>query len=125
MKIYIIRHAKVDMTWPEKCNSKEFDDACKKYDQANILDVDSTPLEIKCKKIYVSRLFRSKETAKRLFPKEEYFEIEVGEVPLKSYKDCDSQIALWKWNVMGRLQWFFYENLYQMFKEMWLFRCWE
>lgn len=107
MKIYIIRHAKVEMKWPKKCNSVEFDNACELYDKANILDLDIPKLHINCRNIYVSNLYRSKETARKIFPNREYSEIEVGEVPLESYKDCPLQIPLWKWNLMGRLQWFF------------------
>lgn len=103
----MIRHAKVDMIWPKKCSSKEFDNACKQYDKANIVNNDIKAINIDSDNIYVSSLYRSKETAKRLFPNRYFSEIEVGEVPLKSYKDCSLQIPLWIWNVMGRMQWYF------------------
>lgn len=107
MKIYIIRHARVKMKWPKKCSSLDFDNACKLYDKADIFDSDITQLDINCRNIYVSNLYRSKETARKIFPNREYSEIEIGEVPLRSYKDCSLQIPLWRWNIMGRLQWFF------------------
>ena len=36
MKLILIRHAEVDFEWPKKCSSREFDDACKRYDTAGI-----------------------------------------------------------------------------------------
>lgn len=37
MKITIIRHGKVDMTWDKKYNSAAYDSACAQYDQSPIL----------------------------------------------------------------------------------------
>lgn len=107
MKIIIIRHGKVNMKWPGKCSSTEFDSACAGYDLCDIEDVGGALSEVKTDKVYVSKLSRSINTAKGLFPDREYHEMpELGEVPLKSYKDTTKKLPLWVWNVLGRLQWF-------------------
>lgn len=104
MRITIIRHGKVNMKWPEKCSSAEFDWACEKYD---IEDVKPLQMEVQADKVYVSKLPRSLNTAKELFPNMESYEIsELGEVPLKSFKDTQKNLPLWLWNVFGRIQWF-------------------
>lgn len=106
MKIYLIRHAKVDLKWPVMCNSAEFDNACREYDTAGISDVSPMKPMDDCKRIYVSSMYRSIETAKGLFPNGKLFEAEVGEVPLKSFMDCSARLPLCIWNIVGRLQWY-------------------
>jgi broad specificity phosphatase PhoE len=107
MKITIIRHGKVNIKWPKKCNSTIFDKACKEYDLADIESVDGFHIDIDCKKIYVSNFPRSLKTAQALFPRKNYIEMDnIGEVPLRSFLDLNVQLPLWIWNVMGRLQWY-------------------
>jgi broad specificity phosphatase PhoE len=69
MKITIIRHGKVNIKWPKKCNSIIFDKACKEYDLADIESVDGFHIDIDCKNIYVSNFSRSLKTAQALFPR--------------------------------------------------------
>lgn len=52
MKFYIIRHAKVNMRWPKKCTSDEFNQACKKYDGADIVAFQGS-LELPVSNIYI------------------------------------------------------------------------
>lgn len=107
MRIAIIRHGKVNMKWPKKCSSAEFDKACSEYDFCDIEAVNPVSIENQAEKIYVSQLSRSINTARGLFPDREYCEMpELGEVPLKSFKDTDKNLPLWVWNVCGRVQWF-------------------
>lgn len=107
MKIYLIRHAKVDIIWPKNCNSLEFDNACRAYDKAGITDIGKATIKADFNKIYVSSLYRSRETARRLFPNKEYYKIDVEEVLLISFTGSSFRLPLIMWNVMGRLQWFF------------------
>ena len=108
MKITIIRHGKVDMMWPRKCTSYDFDNACLKYDIANIEKIESFHMEITSDRIYISPLSRSLETAKNLFGNREFIELsEISEVPLKSFRDTNRPHYLWIWNIIGRIQWFF------------------
>lgn len=36
MRIKIIRHGKVNMKWPKKCSSGDFDMACAEYDRSDL-----------------------------------------------------------------------------------------
>ena len=107
MKVVIIRHAEVDYCWSRRCTSEMFDSACRKYDLSPIKNVTYSIPQTVYQKIYVSELSRSKDTAKILFPNEEYFESQlINEVPLKSSFDTKMNMPLWFWNLTGRLQWF-------------------
>lgn len=105
MKICLIRHAKVNKEWPGMCNSEEFDKACIEYDEADIIEVKATDIDVDYERVYVSSMYRSRETARRLFPDKGYYETEVEEVPLASFVNCSFRMPLWIWNLMGRLQW--------------------
>lgn len=106
-RITIIRHGKVNMKWPEKCSSAGFDRACEEYDLSDIEDIKTASVEVQADRVYVSKLSRSLNTARALFPNKEYRKMpEIGEVPLKSFKDTSKRLPLWVWNVLGRVQWF-------------------
>ena len=97
MKFYIIRHAKVNMRWPKKCTSDEFNQACKKYDGADIVAFQGT-----------SELIRTKQTAQQLFPLQSYqIDKRLNEVPLKAAFSSKIKLPLIFWNILGRLQWLF------------------
>ncbi len=107
MRIAIIRHGKVNMKWPKKCSSEDFDLACAEYDRSDLEYINIIPIEKQVGRIYVSKLSRSVNTAKSLFPNNEYYEMpEIGEVPLKSFMDTKQRLPLWIWNVLGRVQWY-------------------
>lgn len=111
MKITIIRHGKVSMKWPQKCSSSEFDMACTKYDNSDIEAINAISLDTHVDKIYVSKLSRSVNTARRLFTDMKTYEMpEIGEVPLKSFMDTSKSLPLWIWNVLGRMQWYIGNN---------------
>lgn len=106
MTIIIIRHGKVQMRWPDKCDSKEFDDACARYDFSEIENIPECLADDTSCKIYVSTLKRSMETAKVLFPGKQLYELpEIIEVPLKLFRDTNKVYPLWLWNGIGRIQW--------------------
>lgn len=106
MKIYIIRHGKVNMQWEKKGNSKQYDQARGEYDQAKIFTENCSPLDIKASKIYISSLPRTRQTAKLLFPNKDYIiHSNIHEVPLCSAFDSRVSYPMWFWNVLGRLQW--------------------
>lgn len=95
------------MKWPKWCSSVEFDNACSEYDRSDLEVINMISLDEQKGKIYVSKLLRSKNTAKSLFPNREYCEMpEIGEVPLKSFMDTQRRLPLWMWNVLGRMQWY-------------------
>lgn len=108
MKIYIIRHAKVNMKWPKQCNSNEFDTACMIYNRSDIKKINNANINISNDNIYVSGMKRSIRTAQILFPTSKYHIVSsISEVPLKSFTDTNSSFPLWLWNIIGRVQWFF------------------
>ena len=107
MKIMIVRHGKVNMKWPKMCSSEDFDKACAEYDRSDLESINIITLDEQADRIYVSKLLRSANTARILFPNKEYYEVlEIGEVPLKSFMDTKKRLPLWIWNVLGRLQWY-------------------
>ena len=73
MKIIIIRHAEVDFIWSKRCSSKDFDSECGVYDSSPIKETVYRQSCQEYKKIYISELSRSRDTAERLFPNEEYY----------------------------------------------------
>ncbi|MBQ2407039.1 MAG: histidine phosphatase family protein [Lachnospiraceae bacterium] len=107
MRITIIRHGKVNMEWPKKCSSIDFDMACAEYDRSDLEGINITPICEDADKIYVSTLPRSVHTAEILFPNRKYYEMpEIGEVPLRSFMDTEKRLPLWMWNILGRVQWY-------------------
>lgn len=107
MKVLIIRHGKVDHQWPMRCTSFEFDKACEVYDKAPVADHAYKDPGNGYRRIYISRLGRSKETAKKIFGSREFTASGLlGEVPLRSSFDTELSLPLWFWNITGRLQWF-------------------
>lgn len=122
MSITVIRHGKVDMCWPRWCNAEEFDNACRRYEEADILPISAEEKEAVIKKneivtekkeavigkIYVSTQRRSLKTAKALFGEWEYIQMScLCEVPLRSFAKLRICLPLWLWNMAGRLQWCF------------------
>ncbi len=114
MGITVIRHGKVDMRWPRRCNAEEFDNACRRYEKADILQVHAEKKAAAAGepavmgKIYVSTQHRSLKTAKALFGEQEYIQMSgLCEVPLRSFAELGFRLPLWVWNVAGRLQWDF------------------
>ena len=111
------------MEWPRKCDSVAYDRACSEYDSSNIVQAGLNESDIECASIYVSKLNRSWETAGILFPDREYIEANIGEVPLKSYKDSSSLKPLWVWNFLGRFQWYFNNRRQDEVKAETVARC--
>lgn len=108
MKLYIIRHAKVDMKFPITCNAAEYDQFCQTYAQSPIVPTVHEPLAIQVDKVYVSNLIRSPQTAQILFPGCKLTQKDnIYEVPNGSFTDARVRLFLWMWAAMGRIQWFF------------------
>ena len=108
MKVVIIRHAEVDFSWSKRCTSNRFDSECSAYDNSAINETVYRQLLPGYKRIYISELSRSQDTAELLFPDETYIRSElINEVPLRSSFDTKREMPLWFWNSSGRLQWFF------------------
>ncbi|MCR5509972.1 MAG: histidine phosphatase family protein [Lachnospiraceae bacterium] len=107
MKAVVLRHAEVDFGWSRRCTSKGFDLDCSGYDSAPIRETAYNIPKIKYKRIYISELSRSRDTADKLFPDGKFIRSGlINEVPLGSSFDTEKKFPLWFWNLTGRLQWF-------------------
>lgn len=107
MKVVIIRHAEVDLTWSKRSTSEEFDAECRMYDEAPIKKNEYEIPQMEFQKIYISALPRTRATAESLFPDRKFTSTKlINEVPLGSSFDSKKKRPLWFWNVSGRLQWF-------------------
>lgn len=108
MSIIVIRHGKVDMRWPRWCNAEEFGNACRLYDEADIMPIHAETKEHVTGKVYISTQGRSLKTAEALLGAREYTQMSgLCEVPLRSFARLRFRLPLWVWNVAGRLQWYF------------------
>jgi|SRR3989339_450886 len=112
MKIFLIRHAKVQYSWQKKYSSSSFNKACKEYDSASIVKISNDKVENinaivgKNFEILTSELFRTKDTAKQLFGNTKFVSsILLNEIPLLSYCTTEKEKSTWKWKIFGRLQW--------------------
>ncbi len=107
LKIYLIRHGKVDYKWRNWYSSKEFDKACLEYNNAKIIgDSLKNNTSIPFEQLYVSELRRTHETARKMFMTAEYqTKALLNEVPLRSAFESSLKWPLFLWNFLGRLQW--------------------
>ncbi len=108
MKIIIIRHGKVNYNWNKWYNSEGFDQVCREYDEAPIVEEQYIVPDMEYQNIIISGLSRTYDTAKNLQVKGKFKSTDlINEVPLKSSLDTKVKLPLWFWNISGRLQWFF------------------
>lgn len=83
MRAIVIRHGKVDFQWRKWSTSKQFNEDCKRYDEAPVCPLISDGYPAEEQDIYISSLGRSKETARQLFGAKEFICTElIDEVPL-------------------------------------------
>ena len=108
MKVVIIRHGVVDYKMSPRCNSEEFDQDVKRYDEAPILPMEYNVPIGEYKSYYVSSLSRTLATARDIFGDKEYISTELlDEVPLSSSIKTNKRLPLAFWNISARLQWLF------------------
>lgn len=112
MKLILIRHAKVNIRMPKRCNAKEFDEARAAYDRAPIHPVaspaDKTLYPVSDFKFYVSTLHRTHETLRGLFGDVPARETDLlTEVPNRSFSDKGPVLPYPCYQALGRVGWFF------------------
>ncbi|SFV05009.1 histidine phosphatase family protein [Butyrivibrio sp. INlla21] len=108
MKVVIIRHGVVDYKMSRRCNSEEFDQDVKRYDEAPILPMEYHVPTGDYKSYYVSSLSRTLATARDIFGDKEYISTELlDEVPLSSSIKTNKRLPLAFWKISSRLQWLF------------------
>ncbi len=107
MKIYLMRHFKVNFSWKKMYNSADFDIAYNAYDNSLIIP-KNIGLNISFKNLYISHLSRTNETFKSLRLTSTPVKTDLlNEVPLKSFTKLPFKIPTTLWFVIGRIQWYF------------------
>lgn len=107
MKVYLMRHCKVNFNWDNFYNSRGFDEACKVYDSNPIVDQIGS-LDFQYENIYVSMLSRTLATAKVLGIQKGVHKVDLlNEVPISSFMDTTFRLPTFIWLILGRVQWYF------------------
>lgn len=111
MKIGLLRHFRVDVPSPGKCNSREYDELCRQYDFGDIipygLDLSGNGYRV----CYASSLKRAKDTAE-LVTGNNHLNIPVilsddlKEIPLRAIFKTPVRLPFKWWNVINRLAWY-------------------
>ena len=109
MKILLIRHGEVAMKWEKRYTAEEYNEACERYDMADIEPAVRPEDMGDYRRIYVSTLKRSVQTREYLFPYASEQMVTqtplLDEVPLRAYDDSPKIRPRWMYDLAGRLQW--------------------
>ena len=121
MKLTLIRHGKVNMTYEKRYDSASYDVAQEGYDTADIFPVPVEAADPAVKaallpgaedptkrlKFYISTLPRTRQTLKGLYGGVPYTETDLlREVPLIASFDTARVLPRSFWRALGRTQWF-------------------
>ena len=106
MKMVLIRHGKVDMTWEKSYTAEGFNRANQLYDTSPLVPVNVKPLNGDGYRLYVSGLQRTHDTAKLFFGDKEKTVTELAnEVPNRAFKESGTA-PTWLWKAVGRTKWY-------------------
>lgn len=107
MKITVIRHAKVDYCFPRSLTPEGRIAAADLYDTSPVIKVGAYPIHTSAP-VFVSKLRRSRDTARMLFGDRELIESELfNEVPLLPFTRRHVRLPDLVWDIAGRLSWLF------------------
>lgn len=119
MKLTLIRHGKVNMTYEKAYDTASYNVAQNGYDEADIFPVPAQAADAKLReailpmgdaprlKFYISTLPRTRQTLLGLYGGVPYIETPLlKEVPLVASFDTDKKIPRAIWRGLGRTQWF-------------------
>lgn len=124
MQAIIIRHGKVDFKWRNWSTSEQFDMHCRKYDKASVKPFLVEIPKNTSKRIYISSLSRSRETAIQIFGEQDFIVTKlIDEVPLHSSVVSKVKLPLLFWNISGRLQWLFNSHCQQECRKDTIYRA--
>ena len=94
------------MKWPKTCNSSEYEEACLKYNEADIKPMKEKQPKADGYVILTSSEKRAKQTARMLFGDSTFHETDLlSEVPIAPFTDTNRKLPRWMFDVLGRLQW--------------------
>ena len=124
MRAIIIRHGKVDFKWRKWSTSEQFDMDCGEYDKASVKPLFVEIPKNISKRIYISSLSRSRETAIQIFGEQDFIVTKlIDEVPLHSSIVSKVKLPLLFWNISGRLQWLFNNHCQKECRKDTIFRA--
>lgn len=105
MKIVLMRHYKVKMTFQSHYDSAGFTRDELQYNECDVYDQGKRQLTTDV--LYASSMQRAQQTARLAFAKEATTLDGVHEVTFKSHKNTTKKLPLKWWNTMARLHWLF------------------
>lgn len=124
MRAIIIRHGRVDFKWKNWSTSEQFDMDCRKYDKASVKPFLVEIPKNTYKRIYISSLSRSRETAIQIFGEQDFIVTKlIDEVLLRSSVVSKVKLPLLFWNISGRLQWLFNNHRQQECRKDTIYRA--
>jgi len=110
MKIGLLRHFKVDIETPKRCNSSEFNRICNLYDTSDIIPPRSMTPIAGYTLCYSSTLKRAEETARIVFPGEIILSDDLKEVGMNAIFQTNREYSFTFWKVIHRVWWAFNSN---------------
>ena len=106
MKIGLLRHYKVNHSFPWFCDSDKYNMEYLKYDRANV-SFNNNNLSVKDYTVcYSSKKKRAIETARHLFGDQIRITDRLIEVPIKALFNTRIKIPFLLWNIINRFAWF-------------------
>ena len=94
------------MEWKRRYTSEGYNNACRLYDEADILPIEHPQEMGDYSRIYVSTLKRAAQTAEQLFPTVPATQTDLlNEVPLKAFCQTGKRYPKWVYDAFGRMQW--------------------
>ena len=106
MKVILIRHARVKMNWPKTCTSSEYEEACQRYNEADIEAAGEKQRNADGYVIITSSEKRARQTAQLLFGDADIQESDLlREVPIAPFCSTNHKLPRWMFDILGRLQW--------------------
>lgn len=115
MRIGLLRHFRVDLPEPGKCNTSEYDEMCRRYDLAGVipngLDLSDRGYSV----CYASTLKRARDTAGLVMGnhggKTDNVDIilsgDLVEIPQRALFNTRLHLPFKLWNVINRIGWLF------------------
>ena len=105
MKMLVICSGKPAMAWRKLYHSDDFDEACRHAMDCDIEKTESEKTSSSNRPVYVSSGKGAAQTAELLFTNADIIgEPLLDEVPLRSYKNTEKELPLWRWKLMASVQ---------------------
>ncbi|WP_066503595.1 phosphoglycerate mutase family protein [Abyssisolibacter fermentans] len=107
MKIGLIRHFKVDCTYPKLMNSDEYNKWVNNYDIADVIENNVNLGKITWEKCFASDLYRAIKTAESVFKGEIIKTDILREVPMSAFTSKNLRLPCLIWSFVSRIAWLY------------------